>query len=320
MFLGIEIGGTKLQLGVGRGEGEPLSALERLEVKPQQGAEGIRRQIAEAGRPLAERWGVTAVGFGFGGPVDAARGRTIVSHQIEGWCDFPLAQWARQTFRLPALVANDSDSAGLAEARFGAGRGHRVVFYSNVGSGIGGALVIEGQLYQGGVGVAAEIGHLRPGLGCRKPGCDVESLASGWAITAAVRSRVEQPRPHESADAADLKSRCQGELQRLSTQIIAQAAEAGNRLARKTLKRAAETYGWALAQMATLLAPSVIVAGGGVALMSEQLWLEPVRRSVRRYVFPPLADSFQILPAKLGEQVVVHGVLALVRDQQVANG
>jgi len=314
MFLGIEIGGTKLQLGVGRGDGS-LVALERLPVEPRHGAEGIREQLRHAGKSLIERYQVTAVGFGFGGPVDSAAGRTLISHQIEGWKDFPLAEWSRQTFGLPTLLANDSDSAGLAEALFGAGQGHRVVFYSNVGSGIGGALVIDGRLYQGGGSVASELGHLRPGPDCQRPDQTVESLASGWAITTAVRNRIGQGKEAGAPDAADVLNRCDGQLDRLTAQIVAQAAAAGNRLARESLDHACRAFGWGLAQMITLLAPNVVVIGGGVSLIGEALWLAPLRGHVRGYVFPPLIDAFQIVPAKLGEEVVVHGVLALVSGQ-----
>ena len=101
--------------------------------------QGIRRQIDQAGRRLIAGHSVRAIGIGFGGPVDAAPGRTMKSHQIEGWHDFPLVDWCRQTLALPAAIANDADAAGLAEARFGAGRGQRIVFYITVGSGIGGA-------------------------------------------------------------------------------------------------------------------------------------------------------------------------------------
>jgi glucokinase len=317
MFLGIEIGGTKLQLGVGAGTGPPLAALERLDVRPERGAEGIREQILRAAGLLIERWGVKAMGVGFGGPVDAARGRTLLSNQIEGWRDFPLVEWCARSFGLPALLANDSDSAGVAEARFGAGRGHRVVFYNNVGSGIGGALIVEGRLYQGGFGVAAEIGHLRPGLEAITPAQDLESIASGWGMTAAVRAALgRQPAsPETNADAEDLLGRCGGRLDRLNTRLIAEAAEAGNRIAQGVFQTACQAIGWALAQMITLLAPNVVVMGGGVSLAGEALFFEPLRRAVRRYVFPPLEGTCQIVPAQLGEEMVVHGVLALVAEQ-----
>ena len=310
MFLGIEIGGTKLQLGVGAGHGPPLAALERLDVEPQHGAEGIRRQIEEAAKPLIERHGVTRIGIGFGGPVDSKRGRVIVSHQVEGWKDFPLVEWSEKTLGLPTLLANDSDSAGLAEARFGGGKGHRVVFYNNIGSGIGGALVIDGQLYQGGGGVAAEIGHLRPGLDAERPDQDLESIASGWAIAAHARQLIQEGR-FQPEHTSDLVARCEGAIERLDTKTLAQAAEAGNWLALAVFDRACRAVGWALAQTISLLAPNVVVMGGGVALGGEAVFLGPLRRYVDRYMFPPLLGTCRIVPAALGEEVVVHGVLAM---------
>jgi len=338
MFLGIEIGGTKLQLGVGRGDGQPLIALDRLDVDPGRGAEPIRHEIVRAAKALIERHGIRAVGFGFGGPVDAATGRTLLSHQVEGWRDFPLRDWCRETLGLPTVVSNDSDSAGLAEARFGAGKGHRVVFYTNVGSGIGGALVVEGEVYRGSSGVAAEIGHLRPGLHADRPEETLESLASGFGITAAVQARLTDPVSHsmeslvgderppepeavrrrliereeaDEQDTADLLERCGGQVDRLTTRLVAEAALAGNQLAREVFHHACQAFGWGIAQVVTLVAPSVVVVGGGVSLVGDELLFIPLRNHVRRYVFPPLDGTFEIVPSQLGEEVVVHGALAL---------
>jgi glucokinase len=311
MFLGIEIGGTKLQLGVGPGDGTPLVALRRVAVDPQYGAERIRQQLQHAAKPLIAQYGIAAVGVGFGGPVDAAAGRAIISHQVDGWEDFPLADWCRRQLSLPTAVANDSDLAGLAEARFGAGRGHRVVFYTNVGSGIGGALVVDGQLYRGGAGVASELGHLRPGPQADRPEQTVESIASGFAIASAARRRLAESHQADQEAAADLLRRCDGQVHRLTTSTVAQAAAEGNRLAREIFDHACRTFGWAVAQMITLLAPNVVVIGGGVSLVGEELLLVPLREYVSGYVFPPLQGSFEIVPAKLGEEVVVHGALAI---------
>jgi len=340
MFLGIEIGGTKLQFGVGMGEEASLAALVRKRVDPSRGAVGIREQIAATAPELIREHGVEAVGFGFGGPVDAARGRIVKSHQVAGWDDFPLVEWAEQTLGCRALLANDSDSAGLAEARFGAGKGQRIVLYNNVGSGIGGALVIDGQLYTGSSGIATEIGHLRPGLLADRPDHTVESLASGWAIAAAAQALVSDPVTHRlepftsrgrprseeavrqrliereevlERSAGDLLERCQGQVDQLTTVMVAEAALAGNQLARDIFLQACQALGWALGQVATLVAPSIIVLGGGVSLVDESLFLDPLRKEFERYVFPPLRGTCQIIRAGLGEEVVVHGVLALLR-------
>jgi len=311
MYLGIEIGGTKLQLGVGSGDGRSLVALERARVDPQGGAEAIRQQIAQLGKPLVEQYDVRAIGVGFGGPVDAEAGRTIKSHQVDGWDDFPLVDWCREQFGLPTVLGNDSDLAGLGEARFGAGQGGRVVFYSNVGSGIGGALVIDGQLFRGSGGVASELGHLRPGPQAERSDQTVESIASGWAIAMAARCRVVEPKEADSQAAVDLLRYAHGQADRLTAVDVTRAAAEGNPLARSILHEAYRTYGWAIAQMVTLLAPDIVVIGGGVSLAGEELFLGPLRREVDRYVFPPLRDKFKLVAAELGEEVVVHGALAL---------
>ncbi len=305
MFLGIEIGGTKLQIAVGTAESSTLTAIHRAQVCVARGAEGIRQQIAEIALPLVSQHNIRAIGIGFGGPVEVATGRTIKSHHVAGWDRFPLADWTKETLGVPACVGNDSDLAGLGEATFGAGRGKRVVFYTNVGSGIGGALVIDRRVYIGGAGVASELGHIRIGPAAETSQQIVELSASGWAIAAAARSDREL--------AADLQRQYGCSLEQINTKHVAEAAKAGNQCALAIFGRAVKTYGWAIAQMITLLSPQVVVIGGGVPQVGERLFFAPLREEVDRYVFPPLRQTYEILPALLGEEVVLHGALALAR-------
>jgi glucokinase len=338
MILGIEIGGTKLQLGIGAGDGSPLVALDRHVVDPAGGAVGILARIEVATAAIVRRHSVVRVGIGFGGPVDSTAGQIIRSHQIEGWHDFPLVEWFGRTFALPAVLGNDCDCAALAEARFGAGHGRRVVFYVTVGSGVGGGLIVDGEIYRGHGSAAAEIGHLRPGLHADRPDQTVESLASGWGIAAAAQSRLADPiyhpfsslrerlaptEPHElrqrlsEADdvvaefGADLLNRASGRLDQVTAKIVAQAAGDGNQIAIEVLNHACQVLGWAIAQVITLLSPDVVVIGGGVSQIGEALFFAPLRAEVERYVFPPLLRSYEILSSQLGEEVVVHGALAL---------
>ena len=116
LYLGIEIGGTKLQLGVGSDDGT-LAAIERLDVRPSRGAVGILEQIETAARALAARHHVAAIGFGFGGPVDSTRGVVIKSHHVDGWERFPLVDWCRRTLGLAGRVGKRLRRGGLAEAR-----------------------------------------------------------------------------------------------------------------------------------------------------------------------------------------------------------
>ena len=153
MYLGIEIGGTKLQLGVGLGDGK-LAGLWRETVDVQAGPEGIRRQIIQAvpellAKSKIDRGRLQGIGIGFGGPVDDHTHTIIKSHQIEGWDDFPLEKWLSDLLGMPAVLGNDADVAGLAEALFGAGMGLSPIFYITIGSGIGGGLIINGEIYRG---------------------------------------------------------------------------------------------------------------------------------------------------------------------------
>ncbi len=312
MYLGIEIGGTKLQLGIGSATGGPLVALERCSVDATHGAEGIRQQIARIGKALVDRHGVQRIGIGFGGPVDAAGGRVIKSFQIDGWDSYPLCDWCRQILGRPTVLENDSNLAGLGEARFGAGRNSRIVFYSNVGSGIGGALVIDGALYLGGAGAAvAEVGHLRPGPDAVESDQTVESVASGWGIAARARARLIDGRAQQQEAADQLLAQCGGEIEQLTGKMVVGAAVEGNPLAAEIFRGGIRSYGWALAQVVTLLAPDVLVIGGGVPQVGETFFFGPLREEVDRYVMPPLRGTYKIVPAALGEEVVVHGALAL---------
>jgi glucokinase len=342
MFLGIEIGGTKLQLGVGPGDCATLAEIRRFDVDPAKGAAGIRDQIAHTGRELVKKHAVKLVGYGFGGPVHAAKGRVIKSHQIEGWDDFPLAAWTKETLGVPAALGNDADMAGLAEARFGAGRGKSPVFYVTVGTGIGGGLIVDGTPFKGHGPAVAEIGHLRPGLHADRADQTVESLASGWGIAAAAQAYLSGPISHplgafrggsqplkpelvrqqlieaEAAieeHAADLLRRCDGEPDDLTAKIVGEAATDDNLLARDVLFHACQALGWAIAQVITLVSPAVVVVGGGVSLIGEEQFFKPLRAAVDRYVFPPLGGTYRILPATLGEEMVVYGALALAAGE-----
>jgi glucokinase len=324
-FLGMEIGGTKLQLGIGRGQGE-IAALKRLLVDPARQASGIREQISGAFPQLVaeagiDRIAIGAVGVGFGGPVDTDRGRIERSYQVEGWDDFPLTDWIRENLGIPAVVVhNDADTAGLAESRFGSGTGLSPLFYMTVGSGIGGALIIDDRIYRGFGKGAGEIGHLMVPVEDEGPDrrmglIELEQVASGWAIARAGQQLRESGRFAAGGtmdwDASD--EAAGREPTRVTGLMVAQAALRGVPGARSILVRAQSAIGFALAQTIALVAPRRIVIGGGVSLIGPD-WFDGVRRFVDKSVFPPFRDGFDIAPAALGEEVVVQGALALARD------
>jgi glucokinase len=334
LLLGIEIGATKLQLALGRGDGE-IVALRRLAAEPAAGARGIWAQIVSALEPLRStagvaRGAVAAAGVGFGGPVDAERGVVVRSHQVAGWDGAPLADWVRRDLGIPIVsVHNDADTAALGEALHGAGAGRSPVLYVNSGSGVGGGLVVDGRIYRGGSGVGAlEVGHLRvfPDASMSLGRADfvawgdlpeppvLEQVASGWAIGRAGAALVEQGRGPILASLAG------SDPSRVDARLVADAARRGDSECLRLFDDATTAMAQALAHAVTLLAPRRVVLGGGVSLVESSLWLDPIRRKLAARVFGPFAGTFDVVTATLGEAVVVHGALALARAAWEAAG
>lgn len=319
-LLGIEIGGTKLQLGLGRRDAG-LSLLERRSVEPSGGAAAILDQIKRTFRSLLENNSlspdtVQGVGVGFGGPVDTAGGRTLNSFQVSGWTNFPLAGWIKEHLGVEAVaIANDADAAGLAEARLGAGVGYSPVLYLTIGSGIGGALIVDGQIYRGAGMGALEIGHVevldRAASGPRL--VQLEEISSGWGIASAARDLALEQVKSGRTDWIVLRD-AGGDIRSITAESVSQAALAGDGQAEAILDRARRALAFALRQAVAILAPRRIILGGGVSLIGESHWLRPLRELVDTDVFPPFRGSFDIVAAALGEEVVVHGALASAAD------
>jgi glucokinase len=322
LLLGIEIGGTKLQLGLGRGDGE-LLALHRSAVDPERGGEGIRQQLSRSVDPLlreikATRRDLSAVGIGFGGPVDAARSVVAVSNQVSGWRDFPLGDWARDAFGVSCVsVRNDAHSAALAESRWGAGIGFSPLLYVTIGSGIGGGLIVDGQIYGGSGAGAVEIGHVLVPNSPLPPGAEprefdeLEKIASGWSIGRAAELMVE----HRRTTGQEIGLFASADSKGLTAEFVAQAAQAGDPWALSILSRAIRAMAHGLASAAVLFAPRRIILGGGVSLIGEDLWFAPIRRHLDSILFEPCRGTFDIVAAALGESVVVHGAIASAHDR-----
>jgi glucokinase len=294
LAVGIEIGGTKLQAGIGSGEGK-LLALVRRGVDPARGGAGIREEIPSlVGETLTKARcavkDVSGIGVGFGGPVDTMHGRILVSHQIDGWSDFPLRDWLAEKVEVPVVLQNDAKTAALAEARLGAGKGRRRIFYITVGSGVGGGLVIDGVPDVGqGLG-AGEIGHTWvPDPETGKPE-KLEHVASGWSIGKRGSRRLGRE---------------------LSGAEVAALAQQGDAAARNVVEESAVALAIGIGNVLALLHPERFIIGGGVSLMGE-LWWEPLRKALaERFAFKPFAHAFDVVPAALGEEVVVVGAVLL---------
>ncbi|NLN91813.1 MAG: ROK family protein [Candidatus Hydrogenedens sp.] len=314
-LVAIEIGGTKLQAVLGLADGTIVES-RRGRVNPEEGAAGILEWCRTNCAALIEKATasgktVQAIGIGFGGPVESGTGQVLVSHQIEGWQGVPLKHRFEEWFKVPAIVANDANAAGWAEYCCGAGQGTRNFVYMNIGSGIGGALVVEGQLYDGQGRGACEIGHTWvPDWTSGDVGAvdKLEHLCSGWAIERRIRSAAPPP------PGTPLYERCDGDPARLSCALLAEAAREGDALALKEIRQVAASVAISLGNVVTLFHPERIALGGGVALMGDVL-INPINEALTMRMFAPFKDSVQLVPCKLEEDVVLVGALLLAGAQ-----
>jgi glucokinase len=312
LFLGIDLGGTKIIAGLVERSGRIL-AREYCETQAAAGpAQVIDRLIEATTTVLAsqsiELSEVNAIGVAAPGPIDAASGTVTAPPNLPGWHDVPLARLIQSRISLPTYLENDAAAAALAEFTFGAGRGCQHMIYVTASTGIGGGYVLNGRLYQGAVGAAGEIGHMTllpngPLCGCGNRGC-LEALASGTAIARDARERVSRGVPTLIAELVN------GDLTKISAKVVAQAADDGDIEAQEILQEALGYLGVGVANLVNLFNPEIIVIGGGLTNMGERLF-ETVRRVIDRRAFPISAHTVRVRPAQLGSDVGLLGAAAV---------
>jgi glucokinase len=297
-YLGIEIGGTKLQLARADGSGALIDRL-KLPVDPAKGAPGIRDQIERALPGLIGQFPVEAIGIGFGGPVDWQTGRICRSHHVEGWSEFDLASWLGKLSRAPVFVDNDANVAALGEYRRGAAKDFNPAFYVTLGSGVGGGLVVDGKIYHGATPGEAEIGHLR----LDREGTTVESRCSGWAIDSQIRERKGQ---------STLLSHLVGASARSEAMHLAAALQQDDALAKEILGELTADLAFGLSHVVHLFHPQIVVLGGGLSGIGEPL-RAGVENALRGFVMEAFAPGPRISLAALGEDAVPVGAVELAR-------
>ncbi len=297
-LLGIEIGGTKLQVVLGSATGHVLRRW-RGTVAREHGRAGICEQLRIAVRELLCGARPSAVGAGFGGPVDWRNGRVCKSHQISGWEGFELSQFLSEITGAQAYADNDANVAALGEAIVGAGRSLDPVFYVTLGSGVGGGLVIERTIYHGAPPGEAEFGHLL----LDREGANVESRCSGWAVDRRIRAAI-------AADPRCMLARLAGTGSGAESHHLPAALLSDDVIAREILDSLAADLGFALCHVAHLLHPRVIILGGGLSLIGEPL-RAAVTKELAKHIMAAFAPGPQVKLAELGEDAVPVGALIL---------
>jgi glucokinase len=299
-LLGIEIGGTKLQLVLAQEPGK-ISERRKLTIEPAKGALGIRQQIEGELPGLLRHGRPAAIGVGFGGPVDWKAGKISRSHQIAGWSEFDLGSWLQQLTGASVIVDNDGNVAALGEATYGAGIRFNPVFYVTLGSGVGGGLVVDGRIYHGVTPGESEIGHVR----LDRSGTTVESRCSGWAMDAKIRAlKTSEP---NSALVRMAVATDTGEAKHLSA-----ALQADDSAAKRILDELVQDLAFGLSHVVHLFHPQIIILGGGMAGLGESL-RAGVESALANFIMEVFAPGPRIALSVLGEDAVPVGALELAR-------
>ena len=311
LTIGVDVGGTKVAGGVVDEDGTIL-AQHRVHT-PARDAQATTDAIVSVIEVMRAGHDVEAVGLGIAGFVDVARSTVYFAPNLLGWRDGPLRAEVETRVNLPVVVENDANAAAWGEARFGAGRDERYIVCVTVGTGIGGGIIVDRQLYRGGFGVGGEIGHIqmveggRP-CGCGQRGC-WEQYASGGALVRDARERAHEAR----ADAELLLGLGDGTPEGITGEHVTLAAQQGDPVAKASFDSLGHWIGQGLADLAAILDPELFVLGGGVS-EAGALILDPSAAAFDQLLTGRgRRPKAQVVLAQLGNDAGLVGAADLAR-------
>jgi glucokinase len=310
--IGVDLGGTKIQVGVLAGVETLWESRETSRGQDQD--ELVELLVREVNAARAARPNAVAVGLGIPATINQERGVAIAAVNLP-LLDLPVRDVVSERVGLPVFLDNDGNVAAYAEYLYGAAQGMPHMVMLTVGTGIGGGLVLGGEIYRGSTGAGAELGHVviqadgPPCQGnCPNHGC-VESLASGTALGREGRAVAES-----SPDSALGKALAEGE--EVDGRVVTEAALAGDTTAIEVVELIGGRLGVACSSFANIFQPNAIVVGGGV-IAAGDLLLEPARREVRERALRPMNET-PILEATLGNDAGMIGAAAMARNELAA--
>lgn len=313
-IIGIDLGGTNMQLGVVSPDRELLSTAKR-KTKADEGQDAVIARIIDGideacAAANLKRSDLAAVGIGAPGAVDPHQGIVLEAVNLR-WTDTPLAAILTKALAVPTFLDNDVNVAVFGEHRMGAGRGASHLFGVWIGTGIGGGLILDNKLFYGHFMTAGEVGHmiLFPG---NSPGQrSVEHNCSRTSVVEQVIRLIRANRPSMLVEMLD------GDLEKMKSKHLAKAYDAGDELAREVVDHAADLLGVTIGSIVTLLSLQRIVLGGGLTEAIGQPLVDRVRDSVARTVFPDRCRHVEIVASELDDNAGVLGA-ALIAAERLA--
>ena len=308
LTIGIDIGGTKISVGVVDSSGNLIDS-SRCST-PTEGGKELISSVINLIKEFNKKYEIKGIGISIAALISSDYGTIVGAPNIANLSKLNFANEIKEEFKLPIIIENDANAAMWAEFKFGNAKGLNPVMFFIIGTGVGGGLVIDGKLFKGANGIGAEFGHMcvvPNGLlcGCGSKGC-IEQYASGGAlIRYANEALLANPDKSE-----EVLSFGEGKL---SGTALTKAAKAGNELALAAFSKQADWLGLACASYSLIIDPQAIIIGGGVVDAGE-LFLAPVRAAMRKYM--PFAESHvppKIIAAKFGNDAGLIGAADLVR-------
>ena len=307
---GIDIGGTKIAVALENLSGEKIAA-GRLATCVETGAQAIIEKIFRAITKMLEenQAELVAVGIGCPSPLDVERGLVMSPANLQNWDNFPIVKLFREHFQVPVALDNDANAAALGEYIYGAGRGYKNVVYVTVSTGIGGGIILNGEIFHGVSMGAGELGHtiVQPDgirCNCGSTGC-LETICAGVHIARRVRERLIKGEP-------SLINEMTASVNEITAKTVVEAVRRNDQLAIEVWSETCRFLALGIANVISLLAPEAVIIGGGIASAGDLLFA-PLRRLLPQFVSMIPADKINVIPAKLGSESGVCGALVLAR-------
>ncbi|MBI4777352.1 ROK family protein [Candidatus Desantisbacteria bacterium] len=320
LVIGLDIGGTKIDVGIIEASGKILRKI-RILTNIHEGLDAIVQRIYDAIEKITDgiKTPIRGIGIGAPGQVDVKNGIVLFAPNL-GWKNINLKKIIYERYRLPVEIENDANCGALAEAKLGAGSGANSLIWITVGTGIGGGIIIDGKLMQGAGFAGGEIGHMtmkKNGLvcGCGNKGC-LETLSAGPAIIHQIRKKII------SGTQTNILKMVDNDLNKITVGITSEAADMGDNLSLQILNRAGEYLGIGVANLVNILNPEAIILGGGVMEAAGRHLLKIIKDTVQNRALSQAKDNLRIELAKLGSDAGLIGASLLIcnRSQAIING
>jgi len=305
--IGIDLGGTFIKGGVLDLDGNVVYKTS-IETQSEKGQDGVLERMAELSRMVAAGAGITleqvrCVGVGSPGPLSTTRGIVYSAPNLPGWEDVAVVKKLEEKVKRPVFLENDANAAAYAENWVGAGEGASSMIMLTLGTGIGGGIVLNGNVWHGADDAAGELGHMSinfdgPDCNCGGLGC-LEAYASAPATVRRALKGIEEGRQTSLKAILDKD-------EEITAKAIYEAAAAGDDFAKETIESTGRLLGIAIASFVNIFNPELVVLFGGLAGAGEMLFA-PAREEVKRRAIRPASETVKIVPAKLGGDAGVIG-------------